>query len=947
MASQPTTASTEATQAMPSAASLQSSNMPPSLQPSGTSIAASRCAAVTACWQTLIYISSDPAPNNWGPYMFGLVSHPSSPVTIGYILIFTTLGIAHSLSSPLRPPSTAQQPMTPDASPFAGRKTPPRPNFPATPQFMTPSNASEDSPLPTISFKANGLESPISIPSSKRVSTPNQALSVPDRASPFMARLAMVDRQASSQSPQTPHRSGSFHAGDIFASTSSNPFHTATSGGERPTIDSPSRLSSPPTPPPINADIAAGVSYSLVDAGMPLPVGSGGELQRIRRAEMEQQLAQYQEAESRRPEYLVRTKRTLVEADPTAFDESLAPRERNLGIMDSPSKGRRIKLFQETSEESFEESLMAGGYGRYRTADWVRAPQPIPPMTQRLTPTPAATAPNNTDSPENIDPTPPPAPTEKELRKRKRLAAFKGESPVGNTQPTKLMPVELAGKGRVLLDVLPSELPEANSASESTPKKKATAGRRRKKPEERRTLAATVMTADLHTGDRPNWPDAEFPWKLRTDEREEHARQEEEEKLKWIEKFLDRESDDEADSIAGTVGEDEEILPSASWGQVYEDTADRPMPPRRGRGKMVPLHADPEAARRPRAVTVRSFFPSDPGDARAALLAKKSVRALSFRRSRALTDRQNEMICVCKGRDDGNDLVQCDGCRTWYHLRCLGIRNMAELGKEEDPWYCERCVDDRSLSSDDEHEPVVYREPTFVPTEDLPAFQRAHDDASFFPSLSDSPFPSTDWQSMRVPCTPPRRDDPSSDFTSSSWSRSGPPTTPRQNQFPTTPRVFMQTPNSGLFEDYDDSFDPMSTPSRGIRVPAHFTTPKTNGTSLLWAANRSVGAVGQTQTPRPRTVQHHKPPSGGRPGGNLFSPSARARMVQESPVQRAERENRQTTMNSPAMRSLNILAQASVEESPIVRSTRADDQAARQRAEYGNCNMNILRAITL
>ena len=180
-----------------------------------------------------------------------------------------------------------------------------------------------------------------------------------------MARLAMVDRQASSQSPQTPHRSGSFHAGDIFASTSSNSFHTATSGGERPPIDSPSRLSSPPTPPPINADIAAGVSYSLVDAGIPLPVGSGGELQRIRRAEMEQQLAQYQEAESRRPEYLVRTKRTLVEADPTAFDEGIAQRERNLGIMDSPSKGRRIKLFQETSEESFEESLMAGGYGRY------------------------------------------------------------------------------------------------------------------------------------------------------------------------------------------------------------------------------------------------------------------------------------------------------------------------------------------------------------------------------------------------------------------------------------------------------------------------------------------------------------------------------------------------------------------------------------------------------
>lgn len=37
----------------------------------------------------------------------------------------------------------------------------------------------------------------------------------------------------------------------------------------------------------------------------------------------------------------------------------------NVGITDSPAKGRRLKLFQETSEESFEESLMAGGYGRY------------------------------------------------------------------------------------------------------------------------------------------------------------------------------------------------------------------------------------------------------------------------------------------------------------------------------------------------------------------------------------------------------------------------------------------------------------------------------------------------------------------------------------------------------------------------------------------------------
>jgi hypothetical protein len=92
-------------------------------------------------------------------------------------------------------------------------------------------------------------------------------------------------------------------------------------------------------------------------------------MERIRQAMMHDRLAHYQETESRRPDYLRRTKRTLTEADPAALleEESARERERSaaVGIMESPVKGRRLKLFQETSEESFEESLMAGGYGRY------------------------------------------------------------------------------------------------------------------------------------------------------------------------------------------------------------------------------------------------------------------------------------------------------------------------------------------------------------------------------------------------------------------------------------------------------------------------------------------------------------------------------------------------------------------------------------------------------
>ena len=90
-------------------------------------------------------------------------------------------------------------------------------------------------------------------------------------------------------------------------------------------------------------------------------------MERIRRTLEEDRLLRIHHTEQRRPEYLKRMKRTLSEADPSTLDREGKLRDHGptVGIMDSPSKGRRLKLFQETSEESFEESLMAGGYGRY------------------------------------------------------------------------------------------------------------------------------------------------------------------------------------------------------------------------------------------------------------------------------------------------------------------------------------------------------------------------------------------------------------------------------------------------------------------------------------------------------------------------------------------------------------------------------------------------------
>ncbi len=111
-------------------------------------------------------------------------------------------------------------------------------------------------------------------------------------------------------------------------------------------------LSTPPLSP-----VRDSVSSSVVQAG--------GEMERLRHIMMEETRNRIQEAEHRRPDYLKRAKRPLSETDPTYFGEDGHENWPSVGVMDSPQKGRRLKLFQETSDESFEESLMAGGYGRY------------------------------------------------------------------------------------------------------------------------------------------------------------------------------------------------------------------------------------------------------------------------------------------------------------------------------------------------------------------------------------------------------------------------------------------------------------------------------------------------------------------------------------------------------------------------------------------------------
>lgn len=538
---------------------------------------------------------------------------------------------------------------------------------------------------------------------------------------------------------------------------------------------------------------------------------AGGEIARIRADEASARAAQERLSEARRPDYM----RRIARGDPQSSADMPG-----LGIAETPIKGRRIELwgFQETSEESFEERLMAGGYGGYGSTAPERATTPSAPsgvLEWATTLTPGPQGPSSTIAQEDVSPD---GPTdEREARKRRRLEAFRR---VPSRVKTSLHPVEVEGKGRVLLDVGTEEVSELLEELQSSTAGKRRGGKKRRRggPGSRggkmRTMREEAKPPRAREGAPLDWPDEEFPWNVRTHERRELEAAQEADRMKWIRQFLDEDSD-AASSEGGVRDED------AFWRE--SDRVGSP-PPQQGRGKMVPLSSREGTGSR------KIFVPSDPADARAALLSKRSVRAVAARRRlhvKPFADSDGEeILCICRGKDDGRELVQCDDCRTWYHLECLGIKDIADLGREEDPWYCHNCVTLR----------LPISEPTFAPVEEEPPLRRRRDPL-FFETLQESPA-SAEWRLQPHgpnPTTPkanPTRAAAGEPYTRSSLGSRNGPQTPR-NSSATTERVRVYTPPGAedrIFQDDISPFDPASTPSRGMRVGASvgtvFTTPK-------------------------------------------------------------------------------------------------------------------------
>lgn len=466
----------------------------------------------------------------------------------------------------------------------------------------------------------------------------------------------------------------------------------------------------------------------------------GGELARLREEMTQAEKARILKLESRRPEYLKRRR-----LDPVVLDGT---ENEGVGILTSPEKGRRIQLidFQTTSAESFEESLMTHGYGTYgepRTPQ-KRVSSDVPNQDSLTwiaynTPLAKATA------------TPPTHPeesglSEKEMKKRRRLDAFKSSA---SRPACQLFPVEIEGKGRVLLNVPAEEADEIIG----TPAKKRAIGKKKKAAADKKAKGVNRRAEPVNTSLTPNWLDEFQPWALRSKEWVDKENAEAAERMKQIEHYFGRNTDSEEEEDGNDRENDEEILPSSMWGQEMEDP---PVVTRRGRGKAVPLQSDPIHPRTPPLRSIQTaveerkkalYFPSDPADARAALLSKRSVRLLAHKRSRrARTDGvrsrrriDGQISCVCGVDEDDRPSVQCDRCFNWCHLECIGVSHVSDLGDEDDPWYCPQCRPREA--SPMFHFPIqttVYRQPTFAPTDDRPVLSSGRGDVAFFSSSPQS-----------------------------------------------------------------------------------------------------------------------------------------------------------------------------------------------------------------
>ncbi|KAF7296628.1 hypothetical protein HMN09_01071000 [Mycena chlorophos] len=260
-------------------------------------------------------------------------------------------------------------------------------------------------------------------------------------------------------------------------------------------------------------------------------------------------------------------------ATSSIFAPALGPASaRPMDPIPSPSGSpeRTRPSFQLTSAESFEASLMAGGYGLYKTAEWVRQPSvpgdiPLPAAPPQQQQPNANSKPHGHahahffKKPDVVVVQPPTAAmTEKQLRKKRRVDKFRANGnnglPSGSGNgTTRLVVGELRGMGRVIMDESPQNGVYTEATALAAARRPAEERRRKKMAvdaavrERERKEALAASHEDCPT--QPNWPDDDFPWRLSEERRIKLLKEDRELRMRYIEEFFAADTDEEDDAI--------------------------------------------------------------------------------------------------------------------------------------------------------------------------------------------------------------------------------------------------------------------------------------------------------------------------------------------------------------------------------------------------------------
>ncbi|KAG6860877.1 hypothetical protein C0995_006432 [Termitomyces sp. Mi166 len=118
-------------------------------------------------------------------------------------------------------------------------------------------------------------------------------------------------------------------------------------------------------------------------------------------------------------------------------------------------------------------------------------------------------------------------------------------------------------------------------------------------------------------------------------------------------------------------------------------------------------------------------------------LAKTSVKAAISTTQRKSTRSTPVVYCSCRKADDGSPMVQCGACRTWYHFRCVDL-------KEEDAddimtWEGEEALEKPEGVSAPKKESATKRIRRDSPVEPSPSESEVDDEGSEDEYVAESP----------------------------------------------------------------------------------------------------------------------------------------------------------------------------------------------------------------